>query len=116
MTQHDPIAMEMLQDMNKILSEPLVINVKCEQQGCEALLSVSVPGSLESAAPPSLVVRCAACSNLLRVDLPSNIYANHKMAQLNMLKKKQEEYAGSKQEPVVRTPECQPGVGIHSET
>jgi hypothetical protein len=88
----DERARAMLQEMSQIISEPLMITVKCEQSGCEAILNVNVPPSLESAAPPRLVVRCAACSNLLKVELPPDTYTNHKTAQLHMLKMKQEEY------------------------
>ena len=108
-------AKTMLSSINEILSRPLVITVKCEKENCESILHVEIPHSLEAAAPPRLVVRCAACASLLRVDLPDATYMSHKTAQLDMLRACQQRYhelthqncfqASSSIETVLGTPE-----------
>ena len=85
-------AKTMLSSINEILSRPLVITVKCEKEDCASILHVEIPHSLEAAAPPRLVVRCAACASLLRVDLPEATYMSHKTAQLEMLRACQQRY------------------------
>ena len=88
----DSEAKSMLTSINDILSRPLIITVKCEKEDCASILNVEIPHSLEAAAPPRLVVRCAACAALLRVDLPETTYVSHKTAQLEMLRACQQRY------------------------
>lgn len=85
-------AKSMLNSINDILSRRLVITVKCEKEDCGSILQVEIPRNLEAAAPPRLVVRCAACASLLRVDLPDATYMSHKTAQLEMLRACQQRY------------------------
>lgn len=85
-------AKNMLQSISTILSEPLMITVKCEKEDCGSVLNVEIPQALEASGPPQLVVRCASCESLLKVQLPADIYTRHKASQLEALRACQEKY------------------------
>ena len=91
----DISANSVLKSIEDILSQPLVITVKCERESCASILNVTIPTSLEAAAPPRLVVRCASCASLLKVQLPGNIYVRHKASQLETVRAYQQAYQAS---------------------
>ena len=91
----DISANSVLKSIEDILSQPLVITVKCERESCASILNVTIPTSLEAAAPPRLVVRCASCASLLKVQLPENIYVRHKASQLETVRAYQQAYQAS---------------------